>query len=100
MLSPAAGAMPAPSLHERLRADFDTEPVPQPSALDAQIGGDHYKNFAIQPVTFIEANKLPFLEGCVIKRLCRHTVNGSSRDIRKSIHELTLLLELRYGEKL
>lgn len=87
----------ADPLGKVLPDDFDTHPAS--SALDVQIGGSHYKNFAIQPVAFIEANKLPFLEGCVIKRLCRHTVNGSSKDIRKSIHELTLLLELRYGEK-
>lgn len=66
--------------------------------LDVQIGGGHYKDFAIQPVEFIEANKLPFLEGCIIKRVCRHSAKNGAEDLRKAIHELELLLHLRYGE--
>jgi len=71
------------------------------SALKAQVGGDHYKSCGIQPVEFIEANDLPFLEGCVIKRMARHAKpTGKGRvDIEKAIHELQLLLELRYGKK-
>jgi len=71
-----------------------------PSALDIQIGGGHYKNRAIQPVQYIEANKLGFLEGCVVKRVTRHDEpTGKGReDIEKAIHELQLLLEMRYPE--
>lgn len=68
-------------------------------ALDTQVGGDHYKQCAIQPVQFIEANNMGFLEGCVVKRLARHNKpSGKGReDIEKSIHELQLLLEFRYA---
>ena len=68
------------------------------SALTTQIGGDHYKTAKIQPVEYIEANELPFLEGCVVKRVTRHAKpTGKGRqDIEKAIHELQLLLELRY----
>lgn len=68
------------------------------SALDIQIGGGHYRSGGIQPVQYIEANNLRFLEGCVVKRLTRHDKpTGKGRqDIEKSIHELQLLLELRY----
>lgn len=71
------------------------------SALEQQIGGSHYKQCAIQPVEFIEANAIGFLEGCVIKRVTRHNKQtGKGRqDIEKAIHELQLLLELRYAEK-
>ena len=70
------------------------------TALDVQVGGDHYKNCAIQPVQYIEANKLQFLEGCVVKRVTRHDKpTGKGRqDIEKAIHELQLLLQLRYGD--
>lgn len=70
------------------------------SALDVQVGGEHYKDSPIQPVQYIEANKLGFLEGCVVKRLTRHNKStGKGRqDIEKAIHELQLLLELRYPE--
>lgn len=69
------------------------------TALDEQVGGDHYRSCAIQPVQFIEANSLRFLEGCVVKRVTRHDKpSGKGRqDIEKAIHELRLLLELRYG---
>lgn len=68
------------------------------SALTTQVGGDHYKTAKIQPVEYIEANSLPFLEGCVVKRVTRHgKPTGKGRqDIKKAIHELQLLLELRY----
>lgn len=70
------------------------------SALDVQIGGSHYKDCKIQPVEFIEANELGFLEGCVVKRLARHNkpTGKGKQDIEKAIHELQLLLELRYPE--
>lgn len=70
------------------------------SALDVQVGGDHYRDCAIQPVQFIEANALRFLEGCVVKRVTRHDKpTGKGRqDIEKAIHELQLLLEIRYAQ--
>lgn len=69
--------------------------------LRTQIGGEHYKNCTIQPVEFIEANDLKFLEGCVVKRVTRHDKpTGKGRqDIEKAIHELQLLLSLRYSEQ-
>lgn len=71
------------------------------SALDTQIGGGHYREGSIQPVQYIEANGLGFLEGCVVKRLTRHgrSTGKGQQDIEKAIHELQLLLELRYGVK-
>jgi len=71
------------------------------TALETQIGGDHYRAGSIQPVEYIEANELRFLEGCVVKRVTRHNRPGGKgrQDIEKAIHELQLLLQLRYGEK-
>jgi hypothetical protein len=65
------------------------------SALDTQVGGGHYQ-MPIQPVEFITRNNLTFLEGCVIKRVCRHRRKNGREDIEKAIHELQLLLELEY----
>ena len=69
------------------------------SALSHQVGGSHYRQGGIQPVQYIEANALGFLEGCVVKRLTRHNRAGGKgrQDIEKSIHELQLLLDLRYA---
>jgi hypothetical protein len=66
--------------------------------LAAQVGGDHYRGLTIQPVEFITANGLTFLEGCVIKRVSRHRAKNGAEDIRKAIHELQLILRLQYGE--
>ena len=69
------------------------------SALLTQVGGSHYMSQRIQPVEYIEANNLGFLEGCVLKRITRHDCGGKGRqDIEKAIHELQLLLELRYPQ--
>lgn len=64
------------------------------SALDKQVGGNHYRNFKIQPVEFIHANDLGFLEGCVIKRICRWREKNGVEDLRKIIHEVELLIQL------
>lgn len=70
------------------------------SALKEQVGGEHYKSCKIQPVQYIEANDLRFLEGCVVKRITRHDKpTGKGRqDIEKIIHECQLIIELRYGK--
>lgn len=64
------------------------------SALDVQVGGDHYKEMAIQPAEFITRNKIGWLEGCVIKRVCRWRNKDGVKDLRKAIHELELLIEM------
>lgn len=69
------------------------------NALDTQEGGDHYKTMAIQPVEFITRNGLNFLEGCVVKRVCRHRRKNGAEDLRKAIHELELLLQLEYPDQ-
>lgn len=66
-------------------------------ATENQIGGKHYREMAIQPVEFIYANKLDFLQGNVVKYVCRHKDKGGSEDIKKAIHYLELILELEYN---
>jgi len=68
------------------------------SALSEQVGGSHYKEMRIQPVEFITANNLTFLEGCVIKRICRHKSKNKAEDLRKAIHEINLILQLEYND--
>jgi hypothetical protein len=68
------------------------------SAKDHQVNGNHYKNFSIQPVQFIVQNELGFLEGCIIKRLCRYQSKDGLDDLKKARHELDLLIEEQYPE--
>ena len=65
-------------------------------ASDDQVGGAHYKGYAIQPSEFIHRNKIGFLEGNAIKYACRHRQKGGRQDIEKAIHYLQLLLEWDY----
>lgn len=68
------------------------------SAIDVQVGGEHYKQFAIQPGVFCETNKLTFFESDVIKRLCRHSRGGKGlQDLEKAMHELKLIAKVQYG---
>ena len=64
------------------------------SALNIQVAGRHYKDMAIQPVEFIHANKLGFLEGCIVKRICRWRSKDGIQDLEKIKHEVDLLIEL------
>jgi len=69
------------------------------TALDVQVGGRHYKDLAIQPVEYIHANKLPYLEGNVIKYVTRHRSKAGKQDIEKAIHYLQLILDMDYSEE-
>ena len=64
------------------------------NAMSKQVAGNHYKDMDIQPVEFITRNNIGFLEGCVIKRVCRWRRKDGLQDLQKAIHELELLIEL------
>lgn len=53
-------------------------------------------NFKIQPVEFTAKNRLSFLQGCVIKRICRFNLPGGKGkvDLEKIKHEIDLIIEL------
>lgn len=67
-----------------------------PNPLDHQESGQHYKTMKIQPAEFCHANQIPFIEGSVIKYVCRHSRKNGAEDIKKAIHFLEILLELEY----
>lgn len=69
------------------------------SPTETQVGGDHYRDMAIQPIEFIARNDIDFLAGNVIKYVCRHQSKNGAQDIRKAIHYCQLILQLQYGEK-
>jgi Cdc6-like AAA superfamily ATPase len=52
----------------------------------------------VQPVEFIHANSVPYMEGNVIKYISRHKSKNGAGDVRKAIHYCQLILELEYGE--
>ena len=70
-----------------------------PSSLDEQVGGDHYRKMAIQPIEYIVKNRLGFIEGNIVKYATRHRDKNGAEDVRKIIHYARMLLEMEYGEK-
>lgn len=85
--------------HTTWRFVTDEEAGYEPSALDTQVGGDHYKEMGIQPVEYIHANELGFLEGNIVKYITRHKAKGKRQDIEKVIHYAQLILQLEYNEE-
>jgi len=65
------------------------------SSLEKQVGGNHYKRFKIQPIEFITLNNLNFLEGNVVKYVCRHRFKDGLRDLEKAKHYIEMLIEFR-----
>ena len=68
-------------------------------ASDKQVGGLHYRLLTIQPTEFIHRNNLNFIEGNVIKYVCRHRAKNGRADLEKAIHYLQLLIEYEYEKK-
>lgn len=68
------------------------------SALNEQIGGEHYK-MAIQPIEYIHANNLGFIEGNVVKYISRWRNKNGVEDLKKIKHCVDLLIELETKNK-
>lgn len=67
--------------------------------LDHQEGGNHYKNFTIQPYEFTRTNKLSFFQGNVIKYVCRYLNKNGIEDLKKIIHYCQMEIQLMKKEK-
>lgn len=66
---------------------------------DRQVGGDHYKLYAIQPAVFLRSANVPHLEGEAIYHVLRHARKNGVEDLDKAIHYIELIKELDYKEK-
>ena len=76
------------------KKDWD-EAFPQ----DKQIGGSHYKDFYIQPWTFIRKNELNPFQANVIKYVCRYLNKNGIEDINKIKHYCDLEIEYMKDKK-
>lgn len=61
--------------------------------LDQQVGGGHYKDMTIQPVEFIHANGIGYMEGNVIKYVTRWRKKNGIADLEKARHYIDLLIQ-------
>jgi len=70
-----------------------TEDRGELSPLSVQVGGNHYKDMPIQPIEYIHANGLGFLEGNAIKYITRWRTKGGIQDLEKARHYIDMLIE-------
>lgn len=64
-----------------------------PSLKETQVGGNHYSKMKIQPIDFITANELGYMEGNIIKYVCRYKSKNGVEDLKKAQHYLQMLIE-------
>lgn len=57
-----------------------------------QVGGDHY-DLPIQPIEYILANDLGFVEGNIIKYVTRYKRKNGMQDLFKAKHYLDILIK-------
>ena len=91
-MSDASNFVPTGEVLRRVRGEAPV--VPGTPALQVQVAGSHYKGLTIQPVEFIHANGIPFIEGSVIKYVTRWRNKNGVQDLKKAKHFIELLIEL------
>jgi hypothetical protein len=64
------------------------------NALDKQVAGNHYKDMQIQPIEYIHANAMGYMEGNVVKYISRWRKKNGMADLEKAKHYIELLIEL------
>ena len=72
-----------------------TPPVQTPSTnpLEVQVGGGHYKGYAIQPIEYSMANKLDACQHSVVKYVTRFRDKGAPiKDLEKARHFIDMLI--------
>jgi hypothetical protein len=88
------------STFESIRMMSDALALKSPTALTEQVGGNHYKDLAIQPAEYCQRNGLSYCESNVVKYVTRHKKKGGLEDIKKAIHNLRLVAHFEYGKEL
>ena len=61
-----------------------------PNPLDNQVGGGHYKDWKIQPLEFVEANKLSWFGFVILKYLFR--IESKMTSTQKQVEDLEKII--------
>lgn len=82
---------------DRIKDAVVVEPEVNPdlsTPLDTQVGGEHYKAFAIEPLEFSVKNNLDFPTGNVVKYVVRNKGDTAKRieDLNKAKHYLDVMI--------
>lgn len=73
---------------------WQSETLSQTDANEKQVGGDHYKDVAIQPWDLAVVLELPFLDATAISMLLRWRKKNGIEDLRKAIHYVEKMIEI------
>ena len=57
-----------------------------------------YYAMPVQPIDFIIQNDLGFVEGCIVKYICRYDMKGGTEDLEKIQHYCQILIDRRKNE--
>ena len=74
-----------------------TKKITKNSSFTTQVGGDHYGTDRIQPIDVAAANNYDFFEGSALKYLDRYSRKEGAKDLKKCMHYVQMILELKYG---
>lgn len=74
-------------------------PFVDDNAWSKQIGGDHYKKLAIQPMEYALQNKLDYAQANVVKYVTRHADKNGKQDLLKAIHNIELMIAHYYSDQ-
>jgi hypothetical protein len=88
-----------PSAKEFKASSEDHDAGLPTSALQTQVGGDHYAKMKIQPAEYCHANGIGHMAGDAISYISRYKDKNGKQDLLKAIHSLQLLIELEYGDE-
>jgi len=88
------------SINDATAQDWDavrpdiSEPNDATDPLSYQVGGDHYTKMKIQPVEYIHANKMDFMDGCIVGYISRWRDKGGVQDLQKIKQFVDLIIKL------
>jgi hypothetical protein len=83
---------------DRVAQEHKEEEIKIQNALDIQIGGDHYKNYKIQPIEYSMANNLNPCQANVVKYITRYKDKNGLDDLNKAKHYIDLLIQMEYQD--
>jgi len=66
----------------------------RPDPLKYQVGGDHYTKMKIQPIEYIHANKMDFMDGCIVGYISRWRDKGGVQDLQKIKQFVDLIIKM------
>ena len=80
-------------LNDATPADWDAI-RPEADPLSYQVGGDHYTKMKIQPIEYIHANKMDFMDGCIVGYISRWRDKGGVQDLQKIKQFVDLIIKM------